>query len=134
MTKLLQYFYPESLLNKKLKQSPPQKYKFNQEELNILSKAGVWIPKEKFSYESALHVLEISYQLEDTFVKKVKDYIKCGKKLNVHKDFCQQWILSRNGIPNPDETSNYYHSLDNAKNNTLKMRKFINVQLEKFTI
>jgi hypothetical protein len=127
-----EHFYPEHLLNKKLKQSPPEKYKLTLDELKILSKAGVWIPKEKFSYDSALHVLEIAYQLDDNFIEKVREYIRVGKKLNVYKDFCQQWILTRNGIPNPDETYNYYNSLDDAKKTTVLMKNLLKKELKRF--
>jgi len=50
--------------------------------------------------------------------------------LNKQKENCQQWALSR-GIPNPDETNNYYTALDDAKEITDKMKKLITVQLEK---
>ena len=124
-------YYPEKLLKKKLRQKPPKKYQFTQEEIEILSKAGVWIPKAKISYDSALHVLEIAHHLDDNFITNVREYIEGGKELNVHKDFCQQWIIARNGIPNPDETWNYYKSLDNAKKIITKIKKSIKNELEK---
>lgn len=120
-------WFPQDLLDKKLKQPKSKKNDFTREELKQIK--GLWIPKEEFSFNYALQVIELVQFFEDDFIQNIYEYIKKGKKLNNHKYICQHWALSR-GMPNTDETKDYYTALNNAKGITNKMKNFINEQLQ----
>lgn len=110
---------PEDVLNAQMQRKGRSRYTPTKKELEKIQKAGLWIPKEEFSYSYALQVIEIGQLLEKKFIEKIKEYIISGRKLNVHKDFCQQWIIARKNI-NPDEDI------------SLKMKKMIDKELKKY--
>lgn len=121
-------WFPQDLLDKKLNQPANQKYRLTPAERKQIK--GLWIPKDDFIYEYAVHVLDISHHLDDEFVEEIINYVTTGRKLNKQKENCQHWALSR-GAPNPDETKDYYTALDNAKVVTNKMKDLINKQIQK---
>jgi len=123
------HFFPQKLLDKKLSQPKKQKYLLTTAERKQIK--GLWIPKEEFSFNYSLQVIELGHFFEKNFILKIHDYIKKGKKMNDHKYICQHWALSR-GVPNPDETKNYYNALDNAKIVTDDMRDSITQQFQNF--
>lgn len=51
--------------------------------------------------------------------------------MNDNKYIWQYWALSR-GVPNPDETNNYYKALNNVKEVTDEVRKLITQQIQNF--
>ena len=120
-------WFPQKLLDKKLKQPKSQKYKLTLGELKQIK--GLWIPKENFFYDYAVHLLDISQHLDNIFVEKIIEYVNVGRKLNEHKENCQHWALNR-GVPNPDETNSYYTALNKAKEITDEMKDMINQQIQ----
>jgi len=120
-------WFPQELLDKKLSQPKPQKYKLTPTEVKLIK--GLWIPKEIFFFEYAVHLLDISQHLDDIFVEKIMKYVNLGRELNQHKEICQHWALSR-GVPNPDVTKNYYDALDKAKEIADEMKDLINQQIQ----
>jgi hypothetical protein len=122
-------WFPQRLLDKKLKQSVKQKYILTSGEIKQIK--GLWIPKEDFFFEYAINLLDISHHLDVGFINKIMIYVKEGKKLNLHKETCQQWALTR-GLPNPDETRNYYNSLDVCKKIVDEMSDLISQQEKKY--
>jgi|GEM_PF-1779949 len=122
-------FFPPDLLVKKLTQEKEKKYNYTPQEWKRIAEGGLWIPKDEFSYDYALRVVEIAHQFNDSFIQEIKEYITKGRQLNARKDFCQQWIISR-GNANPDETQNYYSSLDNAKDVCKKMEKLLENEIQ----
>ena len=92
----------------------------------------MWIPKENFSYDSALQIEDIGYLLDKNFLEHLKKYIETAKELNQQKDYCQSWIISRGTPPTIDETNNYYTKLDKAKGKCEEMDKLIDNELKKF--
>ncbi len=122
------HFFPQDLLDKKLSQPKKQKYILTPAEHKKIK--GLWIPKEEFSFNYALQVIELGHFFQENFILKIHDYINKGKKMNDHKYICQHWALSR-GVPNPDETNNYYKALDNVKKVTDEMKDFVDRELNR---
>lgn len=110
----------------------PRYLKFTEKDIEEIRKnKGVWIPKENFSYANAIQLKEISHYFDNNFIKKVNEYIKKGKELNLQKEYCQFRILTRpTEIPNPDEAQSYYSKLDIAKNVCIKMEKELSRELK----
>jgi uncharacterized protein YqgQ len=126
-------FIPTEVLNAQLKRKGKEKFIPTLAEQKKIAKGGLWIPKDEFSYDYALQVIEISHLLNENLIDKIKDYVRRGKKLNTRKDFCQQWIIAR-GNANPDEIHNYYQSLDEAENICKEMNNFLISELERLNI
>jgi hypothetical protein len=124
------HYLPRRILTIKLGQNPSQKFQYTSDEIREIVRGGMHIPKENFSYDYCLQVIDIGHYLDRTFIDTIKEYIEVGKKLNQQKDFCQQWIIARSGIPpNPDEANNYYSKLDIAKTKCEEMKTLIEEKL-----
>lgn len=123
--------------NKKLKPGEIPRYlQYTPEEQGEIIEGRMWIPKDELSYDYALQVIDIShYATKEEFIEKIREYVDAGKQLNVQKNFCQTWILTRPyQPPNPDEAKNYYTRLDNAKEICEKMAKVIDSELKEQNI
>jgi hypothetical protein len=122
---------PKDVLDAQMKRKGDDKYIPTKEELVKIKDAGLWIPKDNFSYNYALQIIEVGHLLDKNYIDRIREYISNGRKLNFQKEFCQQWIVTRGNI-NPDEAKSYFNLLYKTKEMLMKMKKAIDKELKKY--